>query len=70
MHRFLGESPARLVLMQIEDALGELEQANMPGTVDQHPNWRRKLGRTLEAIAGNGDVAALARALAAARKKS
>ncbi len=70
VHRFLGESPARLVLMQIEDALGELEQANMPGTVDQHPNWRRKLGRTLEAIAGNGDVAALARALAAARKKS
>jgi 4-alpha-glucanotransferase len=68
VQRFLGESSARLVLMQIEDALGELEQANMPGTVDQHPNWRRKLSRTIEAIAGDADIAALARALAAARK--
>jgi 4-alpha-glucanotransferase len=70
IHRFLGRSPAALVLVQIEDALGELEQANLPGTVDQHANWRRKLSRTLDAIAGDADVAALARALAAVRKTS
>jgi 4-alpha-glucanotransferase len=70
VHRFLARSPAALVLMQIEDALGELEQANVPGTVDQHANWRRKLSHTLEAIAGDADVAALARAIAAARKTS
>jgi 4-alpha-glucanotransferase len=40
----------------------------LPGTVDLHPNWRRKLSRTLEAIAGDADIAALARALAAARQ--
>jgi 4-alpha-glucanotransferase len=68
VHRFLGRTSAVLALMQIEDALGELEQANLPGTVDQHPNWRRKLSRTIEVMAGDSDIAALARAFGAARK--
>jgi 4-alpha-glucanotransferase len=53
VHRFLGRTRSRLVLLQMEDALGEVEQANLPGTVDQHPNWRRKLGLSLEALAGD-----------------
>ena len=69
VYRFLGRSPARLVLLQVEDALGELEQANLPGTVDQHPNWRRKLTRALEEIMQDADLAALARALEDARKR-
>ena len=36
---------ARLGLVQIEDVLGESEQANLPGTIDEHPNWRRRLSR-------------------------
>jgi 4-alpha-glucanotransferase len=28
------------------------EQANVPGTVDEHPNWRRKLPVNLDEIAG------------------
>ncbi|GAB3378967.1 4-alpha-glucanotransferase [Azotobacter armeniacus] len=40
---FLGETPAPLVLLPMEDALGLDEQANLPGTVDGHPNWRRRL---------------------------
>ena len=28
--------------------LGVIEQANMPGTVEEQPNWRRKLPLTLE----------------------
>jgi 4-alpha-glucanotransferase len=26
------------------------KQANLPGTVDEHPNWRRKLPADLEEI--------------------
>ncbi len=48
VHRFLGRTKARLALLQIEDALGEIEQANLPGTVHEHPNWRRKLSLALE----------------------
>ncbi len=41
--RFLASSPGRLQLIPLEDALGVTEQVNMPGTVDQHPNWRHRL---------------------------
>lgn len=39
---FLGSTPAPLVLLPMEDALGLEEQPNMPGIVDGHPNWRRR----------------------------
>jgi 4-alpha-glucanotransferase len=45
LHRMLARSPALLTVLQIEDALGTIEQANLPGTIDQHPNWRRRLDR-------------------------
>jgi flagellin-specific chaperone FliS len=38
------------MLVQLEDLVGETEQANLPGTTDAHPNWRRRLARTLEEI--------------------
>ncbi|MBP2311008.1 4-alpha-glucanotransferase [Azospirillum soli] len=63
VHRYLARSPGRIAMVQIEDALGEVEQPNLPGTVDQHPNWRRRLGLSLEAMAGDEGVRALAAAV-------
>jgi 4-alpha-glucanotransferase len=40
---FLGQTPSRLVVVGLEDVLDEIEQVNIPGTTDQHPNWRRRL---------------------------
>jgi 4-alpha-glucanotransferase len=45
---FLAETPSRLVTVSIEDVLGVADQVNIPGTVGQHPNWRRKLPVMLE----------------------
>lgn len=39
---FLAAVPSPLVLLPIEDVLGLEEQANLPGTLDEHPNWRRR----------------------------
>ncbi|GGJ86251.1 4-alpha-glucanotransferase [Pseudomonas matsuisoli] len=39
---FIGRAPAPLALLPVEDALGLKEQANLPGDVDKHPNWRRR----------------------------
>ena len=47
LHRMLARSPALLMALQLEDALGAIEQANLPGTIDQHPNWRRRLALSL-----------------------
>ncbi|HZS82882.1 MAG TPA: 4-alpha-glucanotransferase [Stellaceae bacterium] len=68
VHRFLGRSNARLVLVQIEDALGELDQANLPGTFDEHPNWRRKLSLAVSELLGDPALAQLAAALNEARQ--
>jgi len=46
--RFLSAAPSRLVTMSIEDLLSVADQVNIPGTVEQHPNWRRKLPINLE----------------------
>ena len=67
VHRYLARSPGRIAMVQIEDALGEIEQPNLPGTVEQHPNWRRRLGLPLEALADDEGVRALAAAVRAER---
>lgn len=40
---FIGSTPCELALLPIEDALALVEQPNIPGTVDTHPNWVRRL---------------------------
>lgn len=52
LHRFLARTPSALAAVQIEDALGLPEQANLPGTVDEHPNWRQRLPLDAHALGG------------------
>jgi 4-alpha-glucanotransferase len=40
---FVGRSPSPLMIAPLEDLLARREQPNLPGTVDEHPNWRRRL---------------------------
>jgi (1->4)-alpha-D-glucan 1-alpha-D-glucosylmutase len=66
MMRYLARTPSVLVGVQIEDVSGELNQANLPGQDQSHPNWKRRLGTDLEAlIAPGSDLAKLAAALTA-----
>jgi 4-alpha-glucanotransferase len=41
--RFIAKTEVPLSLYPLEDLLGQVEQANLPGTVHEHPNWRRRL---------------------------
>jgi len=50
IHVYLARTPAWLVLANVEDVIGAQVQTNVPGTVDQHPNWRRKLTLTVEEL--------------------
>ena len=45
---FLSASPARAVLLSLEDLWLETRPQNVPGTVGEHPNWRRKARYTLD----------------------
>ena len=40
--RFLGRTPAPLVLLPLEDVMASPEQPNLPGSDERHPNWRRR----------------------------
>ncbi|WP_110685382.1 4-alpha-glucanotransferase [Salinicola aestuarinus] len=40
---FINATPTALTLLPLEDILGLVEQPNLPGTIDGHPNWRRRL---------------------------
>ena len=57
--QFLARSKSRLLAIALEDLLGVVDQPNIPGTVHEHPNWRRRLPVSLEQIASAVDAAAL-----------
>jgi len=40
---FLGQTPTPLVLAPLEDLAGLGDQPNLPGTIAEHPNWRRRM---------------------------
>ena len=59
-YRFLARTPAKLVLVQLDDVLGERDAVNVPGTALEYPNWRRKNACDLDAIANDARVRACA----------
>lgn len=40
LHALIARAASRLVLSSPADAIAELRQPNLPGTVEQYPNWR------------------------------
>nr|WP_246325436.1 4-alpha-glucanotransferase [Dissulfurirhabdus thermomarina] len=63
VHRYLARSAARVFMVQLEDLAGQEDQANLPGTPDRAPNWRRKLPVDLEALRDDPGVRALLEAV-------
>jgi 4-alpha-glucanotransferase len=57
--RFIARTPSRLMAISLEDLLGVVDQPNIPGTVNEHPNWRQRLPIGVEDIAAKLDVNAL-----------
>jgi 4-alpha-glucanotransferase len=62
-YRYLARSRSRLELLQLEDGIGSLDQVNVPGTVDEEPNWQRKLAVPIEALPTHSIFAAIVQAL-------
>jgi 4-alpha-glucanotransferase len=56
---FLARTRARLMAIALEDLLSLQEQPNIPGTIDEHPNWRRRMPWDIDEIATHIDVVAL-----------
>ncbi|XPF93922.1 4-alpha-glucanotransferase [Colwellia sp. RE-S-Sl-9] len=50
VQKYIGLSKSHIQLIPLEDALELLEQVNIPGTIDEHPNWRQKLPIILDEL--------------------
>lgn len=70
LHHLLGRAASTLVIAQLEDLAGEIEQPNLPGTIDEHPNWRRRLRLTVDELADDPGVAAVLEALMEGRREA
>jgi 4-alpha-glucanotransferase len=66
MHRLLASTPSRLKLISPYDVIAETRQPNLPGTVDEYPNWRLPLPMTLEQLKEDPRVADITAAFRAA----
>jgi len=64
VQRYLARSNAALMMVNVDDLLTEFEQLNLPGTMEQYPNWRRRLAVTVEDMTADPGVAGILRSVA------
>jgi (1->4)-alpha-D-glucan 1-alpha-D-glucosylmutase len=70
IHVWLARGSAALMTVQAEDLLLMRDPVNVPGTSTEHPNWRRKLTRDVDALFTGAQVQALCARLRAERGRS
>jgi 4-alpha-glucanotransferase len=67
LHTLLARAASRRVLTSPADVAGQVRQPNLPGTVDQYPNWRIPLPVSVDGFFTAKGVRAAVAPLAAAR---
>lgn len=68
-HRLLARSSSRLVLLSLHDLLVDSRQPNLPGTVDEYPNWSLRYTASVEEISTHSVVQRLLDAVREERAK-
>jgi 4-alpha-glucanotransferase len=66
--RYLAASPARTVIVNLEDLWDEREPQNMPGTGAERPNWVRKAAVAFEAFRDDPEVLGTLQEVASLRR--
>ncbi|WP_440875282.1 4-alpha-glucanotransferase [Thalassotalea sp. PLHSN55] len=70
VQEYLALAPSHIQLIPLEDALEIKEQVNIPGTIDEHPNWRQKLPVNLAELWQTSSVESLAQLMQKARPRN
>jgi 4-alpha-glucanotransferase len=53
---FVAATPGPLVTFPLEDLLALTEQPNLPGSIDEHPNWRRRIALPIDSLFDDGTL--------------
>lgn len=69
VQKYMAHAPSHIQLIPLEDALEIVEQVNIPGTIDEHPNWLQKLPVTMEAFEHEASIKDLATTMQIARPR-
>jgi 4-alpha-glucanotransferase len=69
LYRDLSTAPCLLLTATLDDALAVRERPNMPGTIEEWPNWRLALPHSLEEVETMPLPRAIANALRARRAR-
>jgi len=67
---YVAASASPLAIVPIEDLLGAVEAPNLPGTIEEHPNWRRRYRAPATTLLDTPRVATRLRRLARRGKRS
>jgi 4-alpha-glucanotransferase len=67
---FVSATNAPIVMHPLEDLLGLVDQPNLPGSITEHPNWRRRAARPVDELFSDEDFTQRLLALARARARS
>ena len=70
VQKYMAKAPSHIQLIPLEDGLEIIEQVNIPGTIDEHPNWRQKLPVTMNEFWKENSVISIAQAMKQARPKT
>jgi 4-alpha-glucanotransferase len=70
VQKYMAKAPSHIQLIPLEDGLEIIEQVNIPGTIDEHPNWRQKLPVTMNEFWEENSVISIAQAMKQARPKT
>lgn len=70
VHALVAGTPSAVMMVHLEDALGERAQVNLPSTTDAHPNWQRKMTLEIEALGTDDRVDRLCGTLSRQRPRS
>ncbi|MGY3436674.1 MULTISPECIES: 4-alpha-glucanotransferase [unclassified Marinovum] len=69
IHGALTHSPAAMVAVQLDDVLGQIDAPNLPGTIDEHPNWRRRTPVDVKDFATSPQIAAIGATMQAGNRQ-
>ncbi len=70
MQLHLASGSSALLGLQLEDWLEMDKPVNIPGTVEEYPNWRRKLSATLEEMFAREEINSLCQRLTETRARA
>ncbi len=63
VHCFLARSKAAIAMVELDNLTAEETQTNLPATSREHPNWRRRLSKTLENLRNDANIASIIAAI-------